>query len=1434
MSDKQGSARVTLREIDLSQVSDPEQLPQGVPAAVVGPAKRGPAFVPKTFANMQQFGEVFGSIQEVSKESNANKFGPLALNEWMRNAEAGTFLRVLGIGDDEGIMNSDKTVSGAGFVVGNKISHDSTETLQDNPHAQIGGANIVGATKAARTHFLGCFMKDVAGSTFLKDAGIETDNASGRLDITFNAVPNDGNFLLITGVSATASKTFKVIFAAGNNNTIVANGETVDVTVGLDGLNQDQLVSALVNALKGLNRAGNSLGVDAAIDPATYLAITKPQANQIIITQIGTGDSSNTLGSFNITSDVTVVGDSTKTASDSSQTVTTTASNSIAASSVVTVSASPQADGLCSFTITDSLGIQKSIRITRGNDNGLTADDVTQVDGTTINFFIGISSIVGNFTEIADKIATELQTLVANSTFTGLTFTANNDGTFSINNSLKGAVDLFTEIQDTDNSLSEVGNNGSNGTKSTITLDINGLPAIDDEFTLNTVSQTTNAATNLTFKFVAEDAAEPGSINGTADGNSKIRIEINSNIDILLTRIQSAIEASSVGPNYTVIIDSVADTVLIRRTQDQGFIQDRDFVFKLSENFTVIGSTTVNGNFGPKAISFAGGGGGASPIIRGLLMTPQGVVPALDLTNANYTSIPSNLVDITKDVAAGGNLIDFGNIAGSNLIGYEIGKVDLVTQDFEIVLNGFKPTKDEASEGQPKTLTCSFDPESVNYFAKVLNTDPLQIESRGHYLHAHWDVDKTKAVPNVNGVLKSNNTAATTNEAGFCMHTSLGPKTSSATIPDFESFNTRFRTAVSPWFVSQDFGGTQYELFKLHALDDGESGNDRFRVLISNVRAGVSDSDFGSFDLTLEQFDSDPVRGESLISWKRLSLDPESKNFIGRVIGTKHVYYDFDRSASKQRLVEEGDFDLRNSYVRVELHPDVEHGIIPPSTLVAGFSNYVTLNTTATSLLTESGAGGANLVLAATVLDGLQVLPMPFVKTITKASGSSISALDSLAWGVKFSKYEKSSELNDIRFNDSMRSWTKFVPDLGSSNEAKAAITRTVKQESFSLERIAVTDASNIDWATSTYVRSGLSTDVPSGKAFIDLRNAALVGKNTRYLKFRCLMQGGFDGVNIFNKDKADLSSAAAHREANEETSGVFTGPTIQTYKRALDVLSDKSAVEFQLLAIPGMREPKVTDYAITACESRFDAMLVMDIQEFDGAPSIILDSTKKPSVAKTIEKFSDRLLNTSFAASYFPDVIMRRPSNNAPLQVPPSVSMLGVMSLNDTLADPWFAPAGLTRGRLNALNSKVQMNRDLLNDLYDADINPIYEPAGRAGSVFAFGQKTLLQDQSALDRINVRRLLINIRRKVKAVANTLLFEPNRESTLSKFSSLVEPIMSEVQARQGVDRYKVQIDTSTTTQNDVENNTIRGKIYLQPTKSVEFISLDFVVTNSID
>ena len=132
---------------------------------------------------------------------------------------------------------------------------------------------------------------------------------------------------------------------------------------------------------------------------------------------------------------------------------------------------------------------------------------------------------------------------------------------------------------------------------------------------------------------------------------------------------------------------------------------------------------------------------------------------------------------------------------------------------------------------------------------------------------------------------------------------------------------------------------------------------------------------------------------------------------------------------------------------------------------------------------------------------------------------------------------------------------------------------------------------------------------------------------------------------------------------------------------------------------------------------------------------------------------------------------------------------------------------------------------------MYDSGINPLFADA--EGTTIINGQRTLLVEGSALDRVNVRRLLIEVRRRVRAVAYGFLFEPNREATIARFNAAVAPIMKQVQAQRGVERYRVQIDTTTTTQADIENNTIRGKIYLQPTRAAEFISITFEASNSI-
>ena len=1455
----QGSARVTLNEIDLSQVRDPEQLPQGVPAAVVGPAKRGPAFVPKTFATIQQFNETFGSLQEVSKESNANRFGPLALNEWMRNAQAGTFLRVLGVGDGNAKASNGR-VTDAGFVVGDNTTYDSNNELQRNPHASgLTASNEVTALKTARTHFLGCFMKDQGDSTFLQDAGIQGDNAQAALTIKFDAVPADNSHITLISGAASITYGFRSdggqIDDQGDGVTVVAN-LVVDTTVNSTDVQVATALAALIQGVNGHNAGTN----DSAI------SIDNSVNGQLVLTQVEAGIDGNTLVSSRLfaaeADDITITGSSTIRNSLASETIQfregvngTKASAEIVINTATNAEDLHEDDAITLNSLTSVGGsVQTIFTFKDGAGEAFNGEVFIETDASNVQVLLGGGDSLSQQKETLANLNTAINSATTSNVYLdGMRSTLSADGlTLTVFQGYAGVEGNGLNVVSTLNSAAfEIQGTAGTGVantdaftggvaadKASISLAFSDQPNIGDSITL---PQFSTADASEEFRFVAD---ANGSVNGDLDADV-IKVELGDVLAITLENLKNAIHLNSTAnvddDDVTVTVDG--NTVKIEAVA-AGLDENLDATLKLASS--VLASNpqgdSFTCNFGTKTTNFAGGDSSiTTPVVRGVLMSPQGVIPAMAIANeVSYSSIPSGNADISKSVVSNDNvtLLNFGNTVASDLIGYQLGTVTTTDeQTFKIVLNGFESDVDSA------VLTCSFNPESPNYFAKVMNTDPEKIEERGHYLHAHWDIDPAVARADSTGLLDDDDVAATTDMLGFCIHSegdraeeNLVGGAITANTPDFESFDSRFRTARSPWIMSQKNGGTSRKLFRLHSLDDGEAGNDRFRIMISNIRAGETDSDFGFFDLTLEAFDSDPISGEKLIQWNSLSLNPDDKNYIARVIGDKHMYYDFDRSQSKQRLVEEGDYEVRNRFVRVEVSVDVETAdgaSWARAALPCGFKEYKTLNLAPsgrTGLFVELGTDGSgtNRLLPAGSFDSLKVLPLPFVKHITRKSGLTTETSEALAWGVKFAKKQKAAahqEIGEIRFNPSIVSWTKFFPDMGSS---PFAVDST---EEFSLEHIAW-DGS--DWATSEYIRSGEVADL-GGKQFVQLAEAAKSGRSVRFLKFRCMMQGGFDGLNIFNKEKAAMSSVAAFREANEEVadSNIFTGPTIVAYKRAIDVLADKSATEFQLLAIPGIREPLITDYAITACESRFDAMFVMDIQECDRLTAVILDDTK-PSVNKTISNFSDRRLDTSFAAAYFPDVIMRRPSNGSPLQVPPSVGMLGVMSLNDTLADPWFAPAGLRRGRLVAQNVKVQMNRDTLNDLYDADINPIYEPAGRAGEVYAFGQKTLLQNQSALDRINVRRLLINIRRQVKAVANTLLFEPNRASTLAKFNALVEPIMSNVQARQGVDRYKVQIDTTTTTENDVLNNTIRGKIYLQPTKSVEFISLDFVVTNSID
>jgi hypothetical protein len=278
--------------------------------------------------------------------------------------------------------------------------------------------------------------------------------------------------------------------------------------------------------------------------------------------------------------------------------------------------------------------------------------------------------------------------------------------------------------------------------------------------------------------------------------------------------------------------------------------------------------------------------------------------------------------------------------------------------------------------------------------------------------------------------------------------------------------------------------------------------------------------------------------------------------------------------------------------------------------------------------------------------------------------------------------------------------------------------------------------------------------------------------------------------------------------------------------------MTDEVATNSNLLAIPGIREPLVTDEAARSVKDYSMSMYVMDIQHYDEDSSrLFMDSTTRSNPRETAELFESRGVDNNYSATYYPDVFISDTVNNLNVKVPSSVVALGALGYNDSVAYPWFAPAGFNRGALSSVvNTETRLTTSDRDNLYDARINPIANFP--QGGFVIFGQKTLQQAKSALDRVNVRRMLLEVKRLVKQIAERLLFEPNNSRTRNRFTGQVIPILALIQSQQGIEKFSVVCDSSNNSQADVEQNRMNGRIVVVPTRSIEFIAIDFIITNS--
>jgi len=268
-------------------------------------------------------------------------------------------------------------------------------------------------------------------------------------------------------------------------------------------------------------------------------------------------------------------------------------------------------------------------------------------------------------------------------------------------------------------------------------------------------------------------------------------------------------------------------------------------------------------------------------------------------------------------------------------------------------------------------------------------------------------------------------------------------------------------------------------------------------------------------------------------------------------------------------------------------------------------------------------------------------------------------------------------------------------------------------------------------------------------------------------------------------------------------------------YTNMISLLANQDEYQYNILMTPGLYDADYTAQCtqlINNTQGRGDNLLVLDLVKYG---KLVADATSQASSR-----------NTSYAASYWPWVMIIDPDTGKNVWVPASTVMAGVFAYNDTVSEPWFAPAGINRGGLGqvirAEQKLTQANRDTL---YSAKVNPIATFPG-TGTV-VYGQKTLQTRASALDRVNVRRLLIQLKSYISQVGQNLVFEQNTIATRNAFLSQVNPYLESVQQRQGLYAFKVIMDDSNNTPDVIDRNQMIGQIYIQPTKTAEFIYLDF-------
>ena len=762
----------------------------------------------------------------------------------------------------------------------------------------------------------------------------------------------------------------------------------------------------------------------------------------------------------------------------------------------------------------------------------------------------------------------------------------------------------------------------------------------------------------------------------------------------------------------------------------------------------------------------------------------------------------------------------------------------------------------------------NFNPDSEKYIRKVFNTNPVKTNSDiNSSIETYW---LGETFDNwMDSQVQEYSTSTTGSTVGFVVGLMASGSNQAG---DQAKHRHGMTDSTTGWVFAQDtstnsgsyaVSGMQ-KLFYFKTMDSGEATQRKYKISIEDIRPSSNNTDpYGSFSVSVRLVTDTDNAPKVVEKFSSCNLNPNSNNYVGKKIGTEYRTWD----DTTRRYTIKGEHPARSRFIRVVMNDDVDSGYHDPQVVPFGCygpKTIIPFSVVSSSYRTNSTGALYNypnspLVVGSTTATASNIEDAAYVKGSTSimqsyaangaektADGSFVflgygaltasiyfpelglredSKSGSLAnpknayWGATYSKYN--SNQHDPSFVDTI----KYI-------NHKDSITSGLLEDSwtFTLDDLMISSSHGY-WATGQRVSQKSFTSDASGQAGAEngtWKDLLRAGWN----KFTVPMYGGDDGLDITESDPF----------RNSQWTGTPTDVTsysLNSVKRAIDSIADPDQVEINAATAPGVTNETLTNQLVEVCEGRGDAIAIIDVKGGFKPKSENSDSfaSRLGSIDTVVDNLQNRNLNTSYGCAYYPWVKISDSINATTLWAPPSVVALGVFSSTDMKEAPWFAPAGFTRGGLSdgaagipVVQVEARLTKDERDDLYLAKVNPIAQ-FPQEGLVI-FGQKTLQAAPSALDRINVRRLMIFLKKEISRAAKSLLFDPNTKVTWNRFVGMVKPLLLSVKVRLGLEDFKLILDETTTTPDLIDQNIMYAKIILKPTRAIEFIAVDFVITDS--